>query len=174
MSNLLSGTIGAVVGGILAILASVIATAQQRTQARQQASYAAAAEILLNILKIKQGMWDVKESPVDKRDLALKEVYDAAERIKVVHNIVLAKKEIRQRVRDLLDLVDIWYENNWEHPGQTVDQECNNRIASSMNFVRASIAAYLDNEPLPLRPPPAEPPLSPNPGSSPSSTGAAT
>ena len=96
------------------------------------------------MLKIKQGMWDVREQPVSDRTLPLQSVYAAAERILVVHNIVIADKEIRHRVNVLIDLVNTWYANILRYPGQAIEQDDVSQIISNMKYVGDSIAAHLD------------------------------
>src|SRR5690348_13167097 len=118
--NLLSGIVGAVVGGLAALIASIITMKQQRQLALEESkenrrqeqlrtSRAAGAQILVKMLTIKQGLWDVQRALDAGKDPPLGAVYQAAESVLVVHNSQIVDKDLRSRVNELCELLDIWY-----------------------------------------------------------------
>jgi hypothetical protein len=149
-SNLLSGLIGALIGGLFSIAASVMTMRQERSQARQRASHTAASAIVDNILTIKKAMEDIQAAADVGSDSSFEAIHAASERILFVYNVLIANKELRSRISELIKRVNAWYENA-RKSSKTANQERIDSIISYMGYVRQSIEAHLEDPRLPKR-----------------------
>ncbi len=151
-SNLLSGLIGALVGGVFSIIASVVTMRQERSQARHASSRTASTAIVDNILAIKRAMFDIQNTDPGN-DSPFETIYASAERILFVYNVMITNKVLRSRIRELMEMVAIWYQSVRQSP-QDVSQKDADAIRSYMGYVDQSIKAYLDDRSLPADQPP--------------------
>ena len=151
LSNLLSGLIGAVIGGIFSFAGSYWTMKQQRSQTRLGASHSASSAILDNIATIKNGMYRARKALKSRETPSFDTVHAAAERIVFVYNVLIADKELRTRISQLISLVKVWYENALL-PSR-VNEETEYEIYSYMDYVRNSIIAHLDEKDLPGKEP---------------------
>jgi hypothetical protein len=159
-SNLLSGVIGALLGGLLAIVASLMSARQQRSltlatlaeerrQTQLQISYTACAEILSDMLTIKRAMIDLMAATRADAAAVFRTVYSTVERIFIVHNSVVAEGDLRERINQLKDLMEQWYEKTDWVTERSVQQERYDLIMPFMEYVNLSIRAHMNDQPLP-------------------------
>ena len=160
LDNLLSGLVGAVVGGLLAIAAAVItmtqqrslalaAAAEERRQSRLAASRDACVEVLASLVTIKLGLDGLATQKEDSPQAV--DALNAAERLYVVHNSLVADPVLQSRVDALIPLLEQW-RRNWAAE-ITTKKKRRDLILDYMEYLNQSIRAHLDDRALPSEQP---------------------
>lgn len=159
LSNLLTGLIGAVLGGLLAIGASIMTMRQQRSltmatfaeerrQVQLRMSYTASAEILANMLTIKEGLGALS-SDEKRNNPKFDRAFAAADRIITVYNPQIADTALRARINDFVILIEQWASSEnriWQFE---VYAERYNLLTAFMAYLNESVKAHIDDKPLP-------------------------
>jgi hypothetical protein len=155
LSNLVSGLIGALVGGLFSLGGAILTIRHEQKQVRRGASHNASNAVMENIITIRKAMLDVQRTMSQSNDPSDPGIYSllgtvqtAAQNTLYIYNALIADERLRSRISNLVDIVDVWYQNARESP-VAVNQKRIESIESYTGYVIESIQAHLRGLPLP-------------------------